>query len=341
MNQLSSRPTITDVARRAGVSIATVSRVLNGTAPVDARTAERVRAAITALKYVPHSAARMLASRRTETLGLLLPQISGNFFEPMLRGIEAGARQAGYDLLIHTTRSPRPENSSWHPLAEYNTDGLLVFTGSLDAQELARLYGLGFPVVLLHQPPPPGIDIPLVTIENRLGARNVVEHLIQVHRRRRIVFLKGPIGQEDSHLRELGYRDALKAHDLPLDLGLVREGGFDREIARRAAAQLLAGGTDFDAIFAGDDDSAAGALAALRYAGRRVPDQVSVVGFDDQFFAGTLAPPLTTVHAPIEKVGEEAVRNVVRIIQGQPVPMRLTLPSELVLRESCGCRPTS
>jgi DNA-binding LacI/PurR family transcriptional regulator len=338
MDTPNPRPTITDVARRAGVSIATVSRVLNGTAPVEASTAERVRAAINALKYVPHSAARMLASRRTETLGLLLPQISGSFFEPLLRGIEAGARQAGYDLLIHTTRSPRPENSDWRPLAEYNTDGLLVFTGSLDAQELGRLFGLGFPVVLLHQPPPPGIEIPLVTIENRIGARRVVEHLIEVHARRRIVFLKGPTGQEDSHLRELGYRDALRDHGLMLDLELVRDGSFDREVARRAIAQLLARGADFDAIFAGDDDSAAGALAALRYAGRGVPEQIAVAGFDDQFFAATLVPPLTTVRAPIEKVGEEAVRTLARIIQGQTVPLRLTLPSELVVRESCGCR---
>jgi len=341
MNSLNPRPTITDVAQQAGVSIATVSRVLNGTAPVDTRTAERVRAAITALKYVPHSAARMLASRRTETLGLLLPQISGTFFEPMLRGIEAGARQAGYDLLVHTTRSPRPENSSWRPLAEYNTDGLLVFTGSLDAQELGRLHTLGFPVVLLHQSPPPGIDIPLVTIENRSGARRIVEHLIEVHGRRRIAFLKGPMGQEDSHLRELGYRDALKNHNLMLDLGLVREGNFQRETAQRAVEQMLAARTDFDAVFAGDDDSAAGVLAALRKADRHVPEQVSVAGFDDQFFAGTLVPPLTTVRAPIERVGEEAVRELIRIILGQSVPTRLTLPTELVLRESCGCRPTA
>ncbi|HVN53016.1 MAG TPA: LacI family DNA-binding transcriptional regulator, partial [Anaerolineaceae bacterium] len=114
----SPRPTIADVARRAAVSIATVSRVLNGTAPVDAETAGRVRAAIAELNYIPHAAARTLASRRTYTIGLLLPEISGDFFQPMLRGVEAGASEAGFDLLIHATRTPRPETAPRRPLGE-------------------------------------------------------------------------------------------------------------------------------------------------------------------------------------------------------------------------------
>lgn len=334
-----SRPTIADVAQRAGVSIATVSRVLNGTAPVDAATRVRVQAAIEALDYVPHPAARTLASRKTSTIGLLLPQISGAFFQPLLRGIEAGARQAEYDLFIHTTRTTRPEEVQQRPLAEHNTDGLLVFSNSLDERELQRLHKQRFPVVLLHQTPPKGLGIPVVTIENAAGANGVVSHLIEAHRRSRIVFLQGPPGQEDSHWREKGYREALETHGLPFDPALVRRGDFFREQSRQVIEELLAESVDFDAVFAGDDEAAVGVLAALRQAGRKVPQEVSVAGFDDQHFAETLVPPLTTVRAPTEQVGLESVRQLVRLIRGESVEPRLVLPTEAVLRESCGCQP--
>ncbi len=331
-----SRPTIADVAHRAGVSIATVSRVLNGTAPVDAVTAENVRSAIADLNYVPHSAARTLASRRTDTIGLLLPEISGAFFQPMLRGVEAGVSEAGFDLLIHSTQS-RPENSPHRPLGEHNTDGLLVFTESLNGKELTRLHSIGFPVVLLHQASPTPLNIPVVTIENQSGARKIVEHLINIHDRRRIVFLRGPQGHEDSSLREKGYRQALKSSGIPFDPALIQLGNFDREAARASMERLLAKGIRFEAVFTGDDESAIGVLLALRQAGLRVPEDIAIVGFDDSLFANALLPPLTTVHAPTEQVGRQAVRQLVHIIQGKEVEARLVLPTELVIRQSCGC----
>jgi LacI family transcriptional regulator len=125
-DRYSTRPTIANVAHKAHVSIATVSRVINGTAPVDTETAERVRVAITDLNYVPHAAARTLASHKTNTIGLLFPEISGAFFHPLLRGIEAAAGESGYDLLIHTTQMPRPDSAPRRPLGEHNTDGLLI-----------------------------------------------------------------------------------------------------------------------------------------------------------------------------------------------------------------------
>jgi LacI family transcriptional regulator len=332
----SSRPTIADVAQQAGVSIATVSRVLTGSSPVVPETAERVHAAIASLNYVPHAAARTLASRRTDTLGLLLPEISGAFFQPLLRGVEAGVSEAGFDLLIHTTQS-RPGDAPHRPLGEHNTDGLLVFTESLDDKELTRLHDIGFPVVLLHQASPRALNIPVVSIENQSGAQKIVEHLINTHNCKRIVFLRGPRGHEDSSWREKGYRAALKACGIPYDPALVTCGEFDREVARESIGRLLSDGSSFDAIFTGDDESAIGVLLALRTAGIRVPGQVAVVGFDDSIFANTLIPPLTTVRAPTEHVGRQAVRQLVRIIQGEQVDSRLVLPTDLVIRQSCGC----
>ena len=331
-----NRPTIADVALKAGVSIATVSRVLNGNTPFLQETAQRVRAAATELNYVPHAAARKLASRRTDTLGLLLPEIGGVFFQPLLRGVEAGASEAGYDLLIHATQA-LPKHVPRRTLAEHNTDGLLVFTGSLDVKELTRLHGIGFPVVLLHQAPPQTLTIPYITIENQIGARKIVEHLITVHHCHRIVFLRGPHDQEDSTWREKGYRAALKAHKIPFDPALVRQGDFNRDVALASVKKLLSDEIQFDSIFTGDDESAIGTLLALRQLGRKVPEEIAVIGFDDSLFANTLLPPLTTVHAPTEQVGWQAVRQLVRVIQVEAVEPCLVLPTEVIIRQSCGC----
>ena len=332
------RATIADVARVAGVSTATVSRVINQTAPVAPETTARVQAAIAALDYRPHTAARVLASNRTNTIGLVFPQISGYYFAALLRGIAAGAGDHGYDLLIYSAQESATQRTVCsYPVGEQNTDGLLVFTDGLPEDELRRLHARGFPVVLIHWSPPEGLDIPSVTIENKASAYRLVAHLITVHQRRRIVYLAGPEAHEDSHWREKGYRQALAEHGIPFDPRLIASGEFNREIAHKTVARLCQDGVQFDAIFAGDDDSATGALTALLEAGKRVPEDVALVGFDDIEIARYLQPPLTTVRAPVERVGHEAVQQLVRLIRsGEADPLTL-LPTQLIIRRSCGC----
>ena len=333
------QPTISDVAQKAGVSIATVSRVINETTPVTPETMQRVRDAIKELAYIPRAAARILASNRTETLGLLLPEIGGAFFSPLLRGIEAEAQMAGFDLLIHaTSHIPHASTPVAHrPLGEHNTDGLLVFTQSIDEKEMSRLSAFNFPTVLLYQTSPSSLNIPSVTIENKSGAKMIVEHLIQIHGRRRIVFLRGPEGNEDSEWRERGYHEALYANRIPFNPSLVAKGGFNEEEAQIAVQKLLIEGVEFDAVFGGDDDTASGVISALIHAGKRVPQDVAVVGFDDLPIARYLRPALTTVRAPIEQVGREGVRQLVRLIRGQQAETLVLLQTEIVIRESCGC----
>jgi len=337
MSTYNRPPTIEDVAQAAGVSIATVSRVLNASTLVNPVTARRVQEAIRALNYIPSSAARMLASRKTQTIGLLLPEISGTFFQPMLKGIEAGVREAGYDLLIFATQNRGYETHHPRALGEQNTDGLIVFTGSLDDEELTRLNKLNFPIVLLHQSPPDGINLPLITFENKSGAQSLVEHLIEVHSCRRIAFLQGPDGHEDSEWRERGYREALTKHNIPFDASLVASGGFDEDEARSAVENWLFEGIELDTIFCGDDDAAIGVLTALQRAGKRVPQDIAVVGFDDVPAARFLTPPLTTVRAPIEQIGQQAVSELVALMRGERVEEVVLLPVELVIRQSCGC----
>ena len=331
--------TIGDVAQKAEVSIATVSRVLNQTVKVSDDTAIRVHRAIAELGYVPQAAARNLARRKTNTIGLLLPDIASDFFFPILRGSEIAARQAGFDLLIaiQPLEALRGKNDA-NLLGSHNTDGLLVFAGDLDEETLAHLPGPDFPMVLLYHSAPQGSNITSIVVENRNGARRLVEHLIEVHHCRRIAFLRGPDGNEDSQWRELGYRLALSTHHLEFDERLIATGGFEEAQGRAAVEGLLRQDIQFDAIFAGDDDTAIGCLSALARAGLRVPQDVALVGFDDMTPARYLNPPLTTVRAPTEQVGREAVQQLVRRIRcGQAEPMVL-LPTELVIRQSCGCK---
>jgi LacI family transcriptional regulator len=332
-----SRATIEDVAALARVSIATVSRVLNSTGPVSVETAERVTDAISRLNYVPRAAARALASNRTETLGLLLPALGSEFFPPLLRGVEHAASDAGFDLLIHTTGGRGIQQGKLRrAIGEQNTDGLLIFTGSVDDQDLQRFYDIRFPVVLLLQSPPPEIQIPSINFENKSGARLLVEHLITVHSFRRIAFIRGPVTNQDSAWRERGYRDALEHHGLVVHPELIATGNFEVEDSQQVVEEWIKQGLDMDAIFAGDDDSAIGAFRALQLAGARVPDDVAIVGFDDVQISRYLSPPLTTVHAPIEDAGRLGAERLISLIQTGFAESEL-LPTEIVIRGSCGC----
>jgi len=332
------RATITDVARLAGVSISTVSRVLNDTAPVASDTVERVRDAVQKLSFTPHAAARTLAVRKTDAIGLLLPEIGSSFFVPTLRGIESAVREAGFDLIIFAGNAQANRRRDWHqPLGDHNTDGLLIFANQMARHELEVLYQRGFPVVLLHRSPPAGFHIPSVRVDNRTGVRRLIDHLAQAHGCRRIVFLRGAEDNEDSYEREIAYCDALASNGILSAPELIETGGFTEHGGEMAIQRLLAAGVQFDAVFAGDDEAAAGASVALRRAGRLVPQDVKLIGFDDVPLARHLSPPLTTVRVPIETASYLAARQLVRLIRNDGVDGTTVLPVELVVRESCGC----
>jgi DNA-binding LacI/PurR family transcriptional regulator len=332
------RVTISDVSRHAGVSIATVSRVLNHTLPVNEDTAAKVRAAIEELNFIPNSSARVLAGGKTEVLGLIIPEIAALSLLPLLAGIETQARAMGFGLLIYTSGAESvPGEKIRHILNENNTDGLVVYVNSLAEGELARLNRIGFPVVLLHHTPPKGLSIPYITFRNERASVELVDHLIEVHGCRRIAWLRGPEGHDDSVARERGYLKSLKNHDIPLDPDLVGYGGFNYTDARETVRGWAEKGKDVQAIFAGADEAAFGAISALREAGLRVPQDIAVVGFDDIDLGRQLFPPLTTIHADFEGAGKQAVLQLVNLITNGKASKKVIAPTRLVIRSSCGC----
>lgn len=339
MNRTSrSRATIDDVARLAGVSTATVSRVLNNTGTVAQTTADRVYAAISELNYVAHAAARGLAGSCTNTLGLILPDTSTLFLSFLLRGINTCANDNGYNLLIYATKNQVSiQSGNPLPLGEHNTDGLIIFTDSVDDESIRQLHQRAFPMVLLHRTPPAGLEIPCVMFENEKGAFDLVEHLITVCNHRKIGFLAGPVGNEDSELRYQGYVSALQKHHLPLNPDWVRRGFFDTRLAERVVSDWIQEGLECDAIFAGDDNMAIAAVTALRQAGLRIPEDVAVAGFNDDALSRHLNPPLTTVFAPTEAVGHQATYQLLHLIRGEAVNPLTRLETQVVVRASCGC----
>lgn len=339
MRRRSSSVTIRDVARKADVSVATVSRYINRNAPVSPEVAERLDQVMTEMRYVPHAAARHLASRKTRVIGLLLNNLHNDFFVPLLNGVEGVIRNKGYNLIIATYHASSRDGTP-PPIGPHNTDGLLVFSDGLVDEDLINLNGRGFPMVLVHRTSPASVAIPSVTVENTEITQELVEHLIQVHGKRRIMFLRGPASQEDSVRREAGYKSALEANGIPFDENLVLDGEFERDIAYQAMDEFLGNGrrVAFDAVFTGDDDAAIGVLRALHKHRIRVPEDVAVTGFDDLGFAPFLNPPLTTVRAPTETVGRIATERLFGLLENGPSDEVLILPTEIIFRRSCGCQ---
>jgi len=329
--------TIRDVAKRADVSVATVSRYINHPTTLSTENASRIQQVMKELNYVPLMAARQLANHKTGTVGLLSFTVEYGFFGPLVAGLEKALKQNGYNLLIATYQED-PGGGSVPPIGPHNTDGVVVFSNTLCEERLEEWYGAHFPVVLVHRSAPKSLPIPSVNVENNASSYKMIEHLIQVHGRKQIVFLRAPGFQEDAHYREMGYKAALEAHSIAFDPNLVIGGDYQRSTTRQTMQKFMASNPPhFNAVFAGDDDLAVSVISALQSNGLRVPEDVAVVGFDDQRFASLLVPALTTVHAPTEEVGRVAGQQMLKLLDGQAADCAYVLPTEVVYRQSCGC----
>jgi LacI family transcriptional regulator len=331
--------TIKDVARLAGVSVATVSRVLNESAPVQEPTRKRVLAATRQLRFSPNGAARSLSMQRSLALGVILPDLYGEFFSELLRGMDHTAQRAGYSLLVSSSHHDSHGIEAAVRAMRGRVDGLLVMAPDVARAPLAKALPRGIPTVLLNGRPTTGSDVMTVTVDNYGGAAAVTRHLLSLGHRR-IGFIAGAAHNADAQQRERGYRAAMRAAGLEVDPALSVRGDFTETAGLDAARALGALAVPPTAIFAANDAMAVGALAYLREAGVDVPGRVAVVGFDDIPVARFLNPPLTSVRVGIAALGERASEILLDVLASGATraspPRREVLPTQLVVRGSCG-----
>ncbi|MFC4728125.1 LacI family DNA-binding transcriptional regulator [Coralloluteibacterium thermophilus] len=327
--------TIKDVAREANVSVASVSRALNGHGSMAEETRARVLQVAKRLNYAPNGMARSLIMRRTHTLGALLPELHGEFFSELIRGIDLAARSNGMHLMVSSSHGNAAEVATALQAMRGRVDGLLLMSPYADAGFLQQNLSDALPTVLMNTRMP-GTGISSFSVDNYAAARAMVTHLVACGHRR-IVHVAGPTENFDAAERRRGYEDALRAL-LPDQRPEVVAGRFTEESGHAAGARIAAMAEPPDAVFAANDSMAIGCLFALGAAGLRVPEDIAVTGFDDIPIARFINPPLTTLRVRIAELGRHAMERLVATVadQGNPRIETRTLEPELVVRASCG-----
>jgi LacI family transcriptional regulator len=344
--------TLYDVARAAGVSTATVSRVVHGHDRVRFSTRQRVLQVIDALGYVPDAAAQSMARQRKEVIGLAAIESRGPesdieqegllFLEEVLRGVELALRQVGWSVLISVLReADRPGAYQQLQKISAKVDGMLIAEGVISSEQLAQL-AARIPITLVAG----SLDEPhadVVDADNRAGTMALARHIIERHGRTRLLYISGPPQAPDAQERRRAFEEAVAEHP-----GATLTGCFPGQFAaisgQLAVRKILAMPQQElpDAIVCGNDQMAIGAMRELQAAGIRVPADMAVAGFDDIHLGALLTPPLTTVRQPMRMLGERACSRLLERIADPDLPRSAErLPTELIVRESCGCPPVS
>jgi LacI family transcriptional regulator len=323
-----------DVAREAGVSLMTVSRVVNDKEDVSPTTRQRVLAVIERLDYRPSGIARGLATKRTGTLGLVMPDVANPFFADVARGAEYAAYTEGYNVfLCNTAEDPRRELAVLQSLEEKRVDGVVLCSSRLDDSELRAVIARYFAVVLVNRRLA-GAEVGTVLIDDESGGQLATRHLVQAGHRA-VGFLAGPPASRSSRGRIVGYRAALDSAGRPYNPDWVRHCPPTVEGGQESARELLAACPELTALFCYNDLAAVGALQACVDLGRRVPDDLAVVGFDDIPLAALVSPPLTTCRVPRYELGAQAMRLLLdQIDRHVDERSEIVLRPELIVRAS-------
>jgi len=326
--------TIKDIARVAGVSHSTVSRALSASPLISVDTKKLIRRLADEMGYAPSALGRGLVTRRSATIGLVVTTIADPFIAEVVQGIEETALSCGYNtILCNSNSEPERELRTVRALREKRVDAIIVTSSRLGSLYLAHLREVGVPVVLINNQAV-GDYTHSVTIDDQYGGELVGRHLAQLGHRR-IAYIGGPIWARASGIRLAGCRKALRAVGLALPPELVLVGNGRPDGGMEAAQELLHRGLPATAVFCYNDMTAVGVLSALHRAGLRVPEDLSVVGYDDVAIAAHLWPPLTTVAQPKYALGKRAMEMALSLIQNEEQVRDVVLPPTLVERESC------
>lgn len=333
--------TIRDVARQAGVSTATVSRLINHTAPVAKTTRRRIEIAIRKLDYHPNAVARSLVTATTRTIAILLPDITNPFFPDLVKGVQLLAEERHHTLLLLNTQGdPTKEESSLVALRGRQIDGVILVGVVMEGKRILRTLGRKVPIVVLDRVVE-GLETTVVALDNPRAARLATRHLLDLGHRA-IVHITGPRTLLLTQQRLEAYRRTLREAGITPDPDLVADGDFTEEGGYQAARRLLDRGVRFTALFAANDLSAIGAISAFKARGMGVPDDVSVAGVDDIRLSAYTTPALTTIRQPTYEMGRRAAEVLIdSLLAGRlPAPGTILFEPELIARESTTRPPT-
>lgn len=334
------RVTITNVAQRAKVSTATVSRVLNGSSLVKPETQERVLKAIEDLDYHLNVFAQGLSKNKTNIIGLIFPPspqlFSAYFFNEILRGANAAVNAAGYNLLLNVKQSGLSKSDCSRLFVQHQVSGLIVVAIPQDVLANSRIEEKDIPLILVNTV---SKKVSFVDTDNVNGGFKATRHLIELGHRR-VGFINGVAGSSNARDRFQGYRQALEKYNIRFNRNLVAVGDFRQDKGREAMKSLLNIRKPPTAVFSANDLMAIGAIRAIKERGLSVPEDVAVVGFDDIDTADYITPPLTTVRQPIFELGKVAGENLINLIEEWPPqePIQKILGVELIVRQSCGVK---
>ncbi len=325
--------TIKDVAREAGVSVATVSRTLNRAERVSPGVRDRVITTVERLGYRPNAVARSLRSRSTRTLGLVIPNVSNPFFTQMSRSVEDAARERGYSLVLgNTDEDPDKEAEYLDVLLEKQVDGIIVSPARATSPQLEIVARAGVPVVFLDRYVR-GIAAPVVRAEGRRAVEQLVEHMMSLGHEK-LAIISGPPETIPGMERMEAFLEGAGARGAPVREEYVKIGDFRRESGRQAMQDLLALDDKPTAVFAANNLMALGALQALKRAGVRVPEDLSFASFDDVSWFELVEPPVTAISQPVAELGAAAARMLPELVEGVEVES-VVLEAKLVMRGSC------
>jgi len=330
--------TIYEVSELAGVSLATVSRVLNDSGKVTPKTREKVQAAIAELGFVPNSMAQSLASRRSNSVGILIPELHGPFFGVMLSSIEKELRDAGKRVIITAGHSDeQKERDCIEFLLGSSCDALILHVYSVPQEYLVELNKGPVPIIILNNYVSELADN-CIFLDNEHGGYIATKALLE-NGHRKLAYISGPRWKADSFKRLAGHKRALKEYGLEIDEHLIIEGDFEEASGRVAMQQLLSLDIPFTGVVCANDEMAAGAMDTARKQGLRVPDDISVIGYDNVFFTEYLQPNLSSIGCHIADMGQMAARCVLKKAYGQTdLEIQNTFKPRLVLRESVKSR---